>query len=82
MALLVEVIVDIGMDRSEVLQRLHLPEPQHCPLSSPEGQVGVLDPVVRPAGYFLLVGIAEVSHGCLVGTQPVGSDGFWRSVAL
>ena len=37
------------MDRGELPQRLHLPEPKHRPLSSPERQVAVLDPVAREA---------------------------------
>ena len=35
----VEVVVDAGMDRGELLQALHLPEPEHCSLSSSERQV-------------------------------------------
>ena len=33
---LVEVVVKGGVDRAEFLQALHLPEPQHGPLSSSE----------------------------------------------
>jgi hypothetical protein len=39
MALQAEVVVDVGVYRGELLQRLHLPEPEHRPLSSSERQV-------------------------------------------
>jgi len=42
-ALLIEVVVEAGVDRGELLQRLHSPKPQHRPLSSSERLVGVLD---------------------------------------
>jgi hypothetical protein len=35
----VEVVVDVGVDGSKLLERLHLPEPEHRPLSSSERQV-------------------------------------------
>ena len=38
-AVLVEVVVESGVDGAELLQRLHLPEPHHGPFSSSEGQV-------------------------------------------
>ena len=36
MAFLVEVIVNVGVDRGEFLQGLHLSEPEHRPFSSSE----------------------------------------------
>jgi len=36
MAVLLEVIVDRGMDGSEFLGRSYIPEAHHCPLSSSE----------------------------------------------
>ena len=42
----IEVIVDVGMDGGELLQRLHSSESQHCPLSSSEWQVAVLGSIV------------------------------------
>jgi hypothetical protein len=38
-AVLVEVVVEGGVDGAELLQRLQLPEPQRGPFSSSEGQV-------------------------------------------
>jgi hypothetical protein len=46
MALLAEMVVDLGVDRTEFLQGLHPAKPVHRPLSSPEGQVAVLNVVV------------------------------------
>ena len=46
MAFLVEVVGDVGVDRGKFLQGLHLPEPEHRPLPSSEGQVTVLCSVV------------------------------------
>ena len=38
-AVVVEVIVDRGMDGGEFLEGLYIPEARHCPLSSSEGLV-------------------------------------------
>ena len=43
------MVVDVGVDRGELLQGLHLPKLQHSSLPSSKGQVAVLDPVVSPA---------------------------------
>ena len=37
MAFVVEVVLDVGMDRGELLQGLHPAEFEHCPFSSSEG---------------------------------------------
>ena len=79
---MVEVVVDVGMDRGELLQCLHLPEAEHRPLSSSERQVAVLDPIVGPAADLLLVGIAELIHRGAVGSKTVGGDLLRRSGAL
>ena len=69
------------MDAGELLQARHPAEPQHRPFSSSERQVRVLDPVVGPAADLLLVAVAELGHGCLVGAQPVGGDRGSRPLA-
>ena len=38
MALLTEVVVDLGVDRGEFLEGFHPPEPEHGAFSSSEGQ--------------------------------------------
>ena len=62
MAFLVEVVGDVGVDRGKFLQGLHLPEPEHCPFSSSEGQVAVFSSVVGPAANLLLRCIAKLDH--------------------
>jgi hypothetical protein len=42
MAIEFEVVVNVGVDRREILQRLHLSEPQHGSFSSSERQVAFL----------------------------------------
>ena len=81
-AFLVEVVVDVGMDRGELLQGLHSPEPEHRALASSERQVAVLDPVVGPAADLLLLGVAQLVHCRTVGSQTVGGDLLGRTVAL
>ena len=81
-SILIEVVVEGGVDGAELLQRLHLPVPQHCPFSSSEGQVGVLDPVAGPSSNLLPFSIAEVLHSGFVGAQPVGGDDLGPAVAL
>lgn len=55
----VEVVQDDGVDGCELLKAAHSPESQHGSLASSEAQVGVLDPVVRPASHLLLVGLTS-----------------------
>ena len=74
--------MDVGVDRGELLQRLHLPEPQHRPLSSSERQVAVLDPVVGPATHLLPITAAQLIHGRAVAAQAVGGDLIWRTMTL
>ena len=62
MAFLVEVIVDLGVDRTELLQRLHSTKSEHHPLSSSQRQVTVLSPIIRPAANLAAIGIAELPH--------------------
>ena len=38
-AILIEVVVEGGVDGAELLQRLHLPEAEHRPFPSPERQM-------------------------------------------
>ena len=69
-----EVVVDVGVDRGELLQALHLPEPEHRALSSPERQMRVLNAIVGVTADLSLVGVAEISQSRAIGAQPVGGD--------
>ncbi len=48
-SVLVEVVVERGMDGSELLKGLHVPGRRHRPLSSSERLMRVFGPVVEPA---------------------------------
>lgn len=66
-----KVIVDRGMDCSELLQRSHAPEPQHRPFESSERQMRVLRPVFGPASHFAVITAAQVFQSGTVGPRPI-----------
>ena len=82
MAFVVEMVVDRGVDGSELLERLLLTKSQHGTLSSSERQVAVLYPVVLPSAHFAAVEIAQFAHRSRIGTQSVGNDHLNRTVLL
>jgi hypothetical protein len=59
----IEVIVDVGVDRGDLLQRLHLTKAQHRPFSSAKGQVTALDPVIDVPADILALAIAQLIRG-------------------
>lgn len=61
-AVVVEVVMKRGVSRDELLQVRHSPEPQHCPLSSPEQQMTVLGPIVEMATDLLAVDVPNLFH--------------------
>ena len=65
----VEVIVDVGVDGGALLQALHLPEPQHRPLSSSEREVAGMQEQVRHKGQVLTF---ERPRWALIGTAVAG----------
>jgi hypothetical protein len=54
------------MDGGEFLQRFHLPESEHSPLSSSEWQGAIFGPVVQPLSHLPAVEIAQLAHCCRV----------------
>ena len=62
MAVLVEVVVDRGVDGREFLQGLYVPELRHCSFSSPERLVGILGSIVEPPTAHLTGSIADYLH--------------------
>ena len=58
MAFCVEVVVDVGVDRGELLKRFHPAETQHGSLSSSEWQVAILGSIVEPPSHLLALQIA------------------------
>ncbi|MDB5439627.1 MAG: Subtilase family protein [Caulobacteraceae bacterium] len=81
-ALLIEVVADSAVDGGEFLERLHPPKPLHGPLSSSEGLVGILSPVVDPAADLLTIDIADLIHRRAIGAEAVGDDRLGSTVAL
>ncbi len=76
------MIVNVGVDAGKLLQRLYSSKPEHRPLSSSEGEVTVLAPVVGPASHLLLFGATQFGHRRPVGFETVGDDLLWRAVTL
>jgi len=70
------------VDGGELLQRSYAPEPQHCPLASSEGQVGIFGSVVQSASLLTVIAATEVLERCTIAPQPVGHDGLWSTVPL
>ncbi len=57
----IEMIVDVGVDGSELLQRLHSSKSEHRSFSSSEGEVAVFGPVVGVPTNLMLVRIAKTT---------------------
>lgn len=65
-AVLVEVVVEFGVDGAELLQRPHLPQPPHGPPSTSEWQMGLLCPVIEPTAGHLPFSVVQLLDGGLV----------------
>ena len=61
MALVVEVVVDRGMDGGEFLQSLYIPKSGHYPFPSSERLVRVLGSIVEPS--FVLLANPDIAPG-------------------
>ena len=70
----IEVVLNVGVDGGEFLQRLHSSKSEHRPFSSSEGEVAVLGSIVGVPTNLLLLRIANVIHRSPIGFQPVGDD--------
>jgi hypothetical protein len=70
------------VDRGEFLQGFHLPEPQHGSLSSSEGEMAVLNPVVGPSADRLFVTVTKHVHRSAIRAEAIGSNGLYRVVPL
>ena len=68
-----EVVVRLGRDRTEFLERINPPQPLHRPLLSSQGAVGVLSSAVLPATELLAIGGAVFR---LSGHAPLALHGF------
>jgi len=61
-AVLVEMVVDRGVNGGEFLQGLYVPEPRHRSFSSSEGLVRILGSIVEPPTALLIGSIADYLH--------------------
>lgn len=68
MTVVVEMVVDRGMDGGELLQGFDIPEPGHRPFPSSKRLVRVLGSIVEPATTLLISAIADLVHGRPIGT--------------
>ena len=68
------MIVKRGVGRNEFLEVRHSPEPRHRSLSSSEGQVAVLGPVVEMATDVLAVFVSDLFHGGAIRSKSIGGD--------
>ena len=62
MAVMVEMIVDRGVDGGEFLEGLHIPKLCHRLLSSSERLVGILGSIVESPTVLLIGSIADYLH--------------------
>ncbi len=69
---LIEMIVDRGVDSGEFLQGRYISELRHRSFSSSERLVGILGPIVEPPTALLIGGIADCLHRRSVRPKPVG----------
>src|SRR5271170_3130239 len=74
MPLLIEMIVHLGVNRTEFLQRLHSSKQLHRPLSSSKRLMRILRAIVEPTADLLASGVADLSHRRGISAQPVGDD--------
>src|SRR5208337_5112189 len=64
MALLIEMVVDLGVNRAELLQRLRTSKPLHRSFSSSKRLVRILRPIVEAAADLVPIGVAQLFHRC------------------
>ena len=74
MPLLIEMIVDLGVNRAELLQRLQAPKALHRSLSSPKWLMRVLGPIVEAATDLVPIGVADLLHRRGIRPTPIGDD--------
>ncbi len=82
MTVLIEVVVDRGMDGSEFLQSLYISELRHRSFSSPKRLVRILGSIVKPPTAFLTLDDTHRFHRRAVGPKPVGHDPLRPTVTL
>src|SRR5271166_562470 len=74
MALLIEKVADLGVNRTEFLLRLHASKALHGALSSSKRLMRILRAIVESATDFLAIGIADLFHRRRIRAKSVGDD--------
>jgi len=75
-------MVDIGVDGSKFLQRLHLSKPQHGSLTSSEWEMTVFSSIVEPPSHLASFQVSKFTHCCRVRHEAIGDDCFDRPMML
>ena len=74
MTFLVEMIVDLSINRAEFLKRLRASEPLHGSLSSSKRLMRVFRPIVEATTNLVAFDVANLAHRGGIGGKPVGDD--------
>jgi len=82
MALLIEMVMDRGMDGREFLEGLYVSQPGHRALTSSKWLVRVFSSIVEPPLANLIRRITDHIHRCPVGPKPVRDDRSRLTVTL
>src|SRR5208337_4081318 len=81
MALLIEMVVDLGVNRTEFLQRLHASKALHGALSSSKRLMRILRSIVEATTDLLAIGVADLFHRLRIRAKSVGDD-LLKGIAL
>ena len=74
MTFLIEMVVNLSMNRAEFLERPGASEPLHGSLSSSKRLMRVFRPIVEATTNLVAIGIADLLHCRGIGAKPVGDD--------
>src|SRR5690348_11968484 len=73
MALLIELVVHLGMNGAELLQRLQTSKALHRPFASPKRLMRILSPIVEPTADFVPLGSnTDLAHRRRICPKPIG----------
>ena len=74
MVLPIEMVVDLGVNCAELLQRLHALKSLHRPFASSKRLMRILRAIVEPTADLLTIGVADLIHRRRISPKPVGDD--------
>src|ERR1017187_4972202 len=82
MTLLIEMVVNLCVNRTEFLQGLHAAKPLHSPLSSSKWLMRILRPIVEPSTNLLSIADADLFHCRGIAAEPIGHYGLAAAIFL